>query len=265
MSDTLTLTWLGQSGFLFHSFETEIACDLYLSDFCRKKSNLDHTRLTPIPVQPEKLDFIDNYLITHGHVDHFDPETVEPIMRSNSSTKFWCPPACSAIIEEYFSEENKRFTLIRSDVECVLTKNIKLLAIPAAHEELERDTDDEYTCYSYLILLELEKKAIFFAGDTMPYPEHAEMIKKHIPKDYELTMILPINGRDKKRADLGFKGNMNVAEAITLANDCSAVRLIPCHYGMFALNNIQEAIEHKLFEAFNGETLILEINTKVIL
>ena len=261
----LTLTWLGQSGFIICASETTIACDLYLSDFCQKKSKLDHTRLMPIPVQPEKLDYIDDYLITHGHIDHFDPETVGAILRANSNTKFWCPPACDTIIKEYFSGQNKRFTLMNSGVKCSLTENIKLVAIPAAHEELEKDADNEYICFSYLLLFELKKKAVFFGGDTMPYLGHAEIIKEYIPDDYELTMILPVNGRDKKRADLGFKGNLNVVEAISLANACDAARLVPCHYGMFMLNDITEAVEGKLFEAFRGETIIPEINTKVIL
>jgi len=261
----ITLEWLGQSGFLLHSAETEIACDLYLSDFCRKKSKLDHTRLMPIPVLPAELDFIDNYLITHGHIDHFDPETVGPILRANQNTKFWCPPACVSVIEEYFQREKARFNLINSGIELFLTEDVKLIAIPAAHEELEKDANNEYICFSYLVLFECKNKAIFFAGDTMPYPGHTEMIKKHIPRDYELTMILPVNGRDKKRADLGFKGNLNVAEAIVLANDCGAMHLVPCHYGMFALNDIPPLIGAKLFEAFKGETIIPEIKEKITL
>jgi len=261
----ITLEWLGQSGFLLHSGETEIACDLYLSDFCRKKSKLDHMRLTPIPVVPEKLGFIDNYLITHGHIDHFDPETVGPILLANANTKFWCPPACLSVIEEYFQGDKARFYLINSGIKLFLAENVKLITIPAAHEELEKDANNEYIYFSYLVLFECEKKAVFFAGDTIPYPGHTEIIKKHIPRDYELTMILPVNGRNKNRTDLGFKGNLNIAEAIALANDCNAACLVPCHYGMFALNDIPVNIEPAIFKDFKGKTIIPEINTKVIL
>lgn len=263
--EPLTLTWLGQSGFIIYASNTTIACDLYLSDFCQKISKLDHTRLMPIPVLPEKLDFIDNYLITHGHIDHFDPATVGPVLQANTNTKFWCPPVCVDVIEEYFKENKVRFSLVNSGVEYFLTKNIKLIAIPAAHEELEKNTDNEYIYFSYLILFENEKKAVFFGGDTIPYDGHAEMIKKNIPIDYELTMLLPINGRDRKRSDLGFKGNLNLFEAISLANDCDAVSLLPCHYGMFALNDISETVEPAIFKAFRGKAIIPEINTKVVL
>jgi L-ascorbate metabolism protein UlaG (beta-lactamase superfamily) len=253
---SLTLTWLGQSGFIIYASDTTIACDLYLSDFCRKKSTLDHTRLMPITIAPEKLDFINHYLITHGHIDHFDPETVGPILRANPNTHFWCPPACRTVIEEYFSGKSERFTLANSGVKYSLTENIKLISIPAAHEDLEKDTNDKYIYFSYLVLFECEKKAVFFAGDTIPFAGQSELISSNVPPDYELTMVLPVNGRDKERAELGFKGNMDIDEAVTLANACGASRLVPCHFGMFALNDIPETISLERFEKLNSEIVI---------
>ena len=264
-SYNIGLEWLGQSGFLLHSPQIEIACDLYLSDFCRKKSKLDHTRLMPVPIQPEDLDLIDHYLITHAHIDHFDPETVGAVLRANPETKFWCPPSCQKVINEYFPDQSNRFTIVNSGRIYKLTANVSLIAVPAAHEELEKTPDGEYIYFSYVILFATEKKAVFFAGDTIPYPGQAEMIRKYIPGNFELTMILPVNGRDKKRADLGFKGNMNIDEAVTLANDCSASSLVPCHFDMFALNNAPQSMDLQLFRKFKGETHIPEIFNKVLI
>ena len=263
MDKKITLKWLGQSGFLLETEDTVIASDLYLSDFCQKKSKLDHTRMAAIPVAPEKLDFIDHYLISHGHIDHFDPETVGPVLQANKQTKFWAPPVCESVIQEYLPGENDRFSLINSEKSYPLTEKIKLIALPAAHEELEKDANGEYISFSYLILFENNKQAVFFGGDTVPYSGHAEKIKKHLPHDYELSMVLPVNGRDKKRADLGFKGNMSLSEAIDLANACGAAYLIPCHYGMFALNDIPETMDAKAFAKFNGKEVIPEINSKI--
>jgi L-ascorbate metabolism protein UlaG (beta-lactamase superfamily) len=255
-SSNISLGWLGQSGFILYALDTIIACDLYLSDFCRKKSKLDHTRLMPIPIQPKKLDFIDNYLITHSHIDHFDPETIEPVLSINSKTKFWCPPACRNVIMEYFPENSNRFVNINTGKIYKLTVNTSLIAIPAAHEGLLKSPDGEYIYLSYIILLAAERKAVFFAGDTIPFAGQIELINNNIPDNYKLTMTLPVNGRNKKRANLGFKGNMDIDEAIVLANACNAVRLIPCHYGMFALNDVSEKIDLELFDEFRGETWI---------
>jgi len=264
-SSNIILAWLGQSGFLLRASDVNIACDLYLSDFCRKKSTLDHTRLMPVPVQPGKLDFIDHYLITHSHIDHFDPETVGAVLNSNTGTKFWCPPACQNVIFEYFPNESDRFCIINSGVRCRLTANTSLIAVPAAHEELEKDSDGEYVYFSYIILFAAEKKAVFFAGDTIPFAEQSGLITSNVPPDYELTMVLPVNGRDKERAELGFKGNMDIDEAVALANICGASCLVPCHFGMFALNDIPGNMSLKLFKEFEGETRIPKILNKVFI
>lgn len=261
----ILLEWLGQSGFILYASDTTIACDLYLSDFCQKKSKLDHTRLMPVPVQPENLNCIDEYFITHDHIDHFDPDTVDPVLHSNPNAKFWCPPSCKKVVAEYFPAENSRFAVINSGDKYRLTTNTSLIAIPAAHEELEKDSEGEYVCFSYIVLFATEKKAVFFAGDTIPFAEQSELINKNIPDGYELTMVLPVNGRDKKRAELGFKGNMDIDEAVTLANACKASRLVPCHFGMFALNDIPERIDFKLFEKFKGETIIPQTLNKVLI
>ena len=255
-SSNISLEWLGQSGFCLRTPDVNIACDLYLSDFCRKKSKLDHSRLMPIPIAPEKLNFVNHYLISHGHIDHFDPETVGPILNSSLGTKFWSPPSCQKVIDEYFPEENSRFTIINSGKRYWLASNISLVAIPAAHEELEKDTNGEYIYFSYLVLFEHKNKAVFFAGDTIPFTGQSEFINNNVPSGYNLTMVLPVNGRDKERAKLGFKGNMNIDEAVMLANACGASRLVPCHFGMFALNDISESMSLKLFKKFEGEVQI---------
>lgn len=250
----LTLTWLGQSGFVLRSPETNVACDLYLSDYCRKKSRLDHTRLMPIPVKPEELD-IDIYLITHTHIDHFDPETVGPLLRSRPSTRFFCPPSGRKVIDEYFPSESARFELLQSGREYRLTPELRLYALPAAHEELEKDAEGEYIAFSYLVLDDVRRQAVFFAGDTIPFAGQGTMIRQQVPEGYRLTLVLPVNGRDAERAKLGFKGNLTLTEAVALYRESGGDRLVPCHFGMFALNDLKTPLSAEYFagQGCNGE------------
>ena len=98
----LKLCWLGQSGFLISGGKTEIIADPYLSDSCLKlNSRLDHTRHTPIVRNPAELT-PDYYLITHPHADHFDPETIAPVMENSPETGFLCPPSCIDKIRTFF-------------------------------------------------------------------------------------------------------------------------------------------------------------------
>ncbi|MEI8247699.1 MAG: MBL fold metallo-hydrolase [Lentisphaerota bacterium] len=258
--EVLTLTWLGQSGFLLKSPWISLACDLYLSDYCQKKSRIDHTRKMPITVMPEQLPSIDHYLITHEHIDHFDPETVGPILRINTQTRFYCPPVCAKIIREYFAEKYLSFQLLQSMTEYHLTADVRLLALPAAHERLEKDSAGEYIALSYLILFDTMKKAVFFGGDTIPFALQAQLIRDAVPSGYELIMVLPVNGRDNERAKLGFKGNLTLDEAIALYHECNAARLIPCHWGMFALNDLKAPLIPSYFTAKNCHCIIPEVN-----
>ncbi|MBN2712284.1 MAG: MBL fold metallo-hydrolase [Planctomycetes bacterium] len=258
-----TLTWLGQSGFLLEAGGLTFACDLYLSDYCQKRSKLDHTRLAPIPVKPEELEGVDHYLITHGHIDHFDPETVGPVMEANPQTKFYCPPVCRNIINEFFPGKACRFEIVSSLKETPIAPDVRLVAIPAAHEDLEKDADGEYIAYSYLLIIDGIKKAVFFAGDTIPYDGQGKMIRENMPQDYELTMVLPVNGRDIERATLGFKGNLNLDEATALAKECGAKLLVPCHFGMFALNDIKEEFSADGIKERGCNAVIPRINSPI--
>jgi hypothetical protein len=80
------LWWLGQSGFLIQWQGRHLLVDPYLSDSLTAKyaaTNKPHVRMTEIPIAPERLDFIDAVTSSHNHTDHFDPETLKPLMRVN--------------------------------------------------------------------------------------------------------------------------------------------------------------------------------------
>lgn len=246
-----SLTWLGQSGFLLETDGVRLACDLYLSDYCKQRSKLDHTRLMPIPISPEALPPVDHYLITHAHIDHFDPLTVGPVLREQPRTRFYCPPAGMAVVGEFFAEAENRFTLLDSGAAVELSQGVTVVALPAAHEELQKDAQDEYIAFSYLVLLTRTKQAVFFAGDTIPFDGQVQAIRDAVPQGYALTLVLPVNGRDLRRATLGFKGNLTAQEAVALYHATGAQLLVPCHFGMFALNDIPQPLTPEFFAANN--------------
>lgn len=79
---TLHVWWLGQSGFLLQHEGRHLAVDPYLSDSLTRKyagTATPHVRLTRRVVDPERLDFVDVVLSTHGHIDHLDAETLRAI------------------------------------------------------------------------------------------------------------------------------------------------------------------------------------------
>ena len=154
---------------------------------------------------------------------------------------------------------SERFKFLKSGKEYLLADNTRLLALPAAHEELEKDADGEYIAFSYLLVFDSQKKAVFFAGDTIPFNGQAEMIKGGVPEGFKLICVLPVNGRDEERARLGFKGNLTSAEAADLCNKCGASLMLPCHFGMFALNDAKEEISEDVFRSKGYNAVIPEL------
>lgn len=261
----ITIDWLGQSGFIIASDDFSVATDLYLSDYCQKISKLDHTRLTPIPIAPEKLGHLDAYLISHAHIDHCDPETIGPIL-SHGDTTFYGPKAIqSKIVDAKLPMD--RFQFVKENAVTQLSENVSLCPIPAAHEDLEMDENGDSVALSFLLAFANARKVFFIGGDTIPYDGQGDQANQAIAalgaENYQKTAILPINGRDKERADLGFKGTLLVEEAAALVKAINATALIPCHFGMFALNNPREDFSTERFAASGVNAIQPKIGEKI--
>ena len=118
---------------------------------------------------------------------------------------------------------------------------------------------------SYLLNFTKVGKSVFIAGDTVPYAGQAAEIMRFLPDGYELSMLLPANGRDAERAALGILGNMDIDEAIGLAKECKAAYLIPCHIGMFAGNDPKEPVTKEYCESRGISTILPEAGKEFFL
>ncbi|MBW7459609.1 MBL fold metallo-hydrolase, partial [Paenibacillus sepulcri] len=107
---------------------------------------------------------------------------------------------------------------------------LRILPVPAAHEQLEEDAQGNHRYVGYLI--ELNGVTLYHAGDTIVYPGLVEKIRGH---QVDLAM-LPINGRDYFRTSRGIIGNMDYREAAEFAALTGADTVIPLHYDIFTGN-----------------------------
>lgn len=227
--DQLHLWWLGQSGFLLQWQGRHLLCDPYLSDSLTKKyagTDQPHVRMTELVVAPERLAFIDVATSSHNHTDHLDKDTLTPLLRVNPRLEIIIP------------EANREFVVNRLEISADLPRGLnagqstasagfKLHAVPAAHNELEKDEWGNHKFLGYVV--EAGPWTIYHSGDTLRY-EGMENWLGRWPIDLAL---LPING---DRPERRVAGNLDGREAARLAKDVGARLVIPCHYDMFEFN-----------------------------
>jgi L-ascorbate 6-phosphate lactonase len=216
----LAVWFLGQESVVIKGGETTIYIDPYLAE--------SPNRAFQAPIRPEHITNADYCLITHDHGDHLDPATVPVLAQNNSHTLFMAPGYCR---ETMLGCGVKPAQLLdaRTD-EWWNGTDVRIKPIPAAHEDLEYDSELGYRFVGYLI--NFNGVTLYHAGDTIVYPGLIDRLKSEAID----VGLLPINGRDAFRAQR-LVGNMNYREAVELAVAAEFDTVIPMHYDMFKGNS----------------------------
>lgn len=255
-SDALHIWWLGQSGYLFQYKGKRALIDPYLSDSLTKKyegTEKPHVRISEKVIDPSLLPPIDLVSSSHNHTDHLDAETLIPVLQKN--------PACTIIIPE----ANRAFVSNRLQIEQdkpiglndgMTHKEgwISLTAIPAAHNEIDRD--EKGNCHYLGYIINIAGMNIYHSGDTLLYAGMEDRIKAFQPK----LALLPINGNDPSRK---VAGNLNAAEAVQLAKKCGIQCIVPCHYDLFAFNTANVNAFIAIAKEMEQPYLVLDLGGKI--
>lgn len=221
--------WLGQSGFLLQWEGRHLLFDPYLSDSLTKKyaaTDKPHVRMTERVIDPSRLDFIDVVTSSHNHTDHLDAETLIPLIQANPSAELIIPEANRAFVAGRLSISPER-PIGLDEGEYVDVKGFLLTAVPAAHEDLQRDDAGRMIYLGYVV--EFGPWTVYHSGDTVMYDGMADRLSAWSID----AAMLPINGRNPERR---VAGNLDGEEAARLASDIGARVVIPCHYDMFEFN-----------------------------
>lgn len=225
----LHIWWMGQSGFLLQWEDSHVLFDPYLSESLTRKyfgTEKPHVRLTERVVAPERLDFVDVVTSTHNHTDHLDADTLKPLLQVNDAIQLIIPEANRAFVTERLDIDPS--VPIGLDAgETVAIPHGRISAVPAAHEDLDRNEHGQFRHLGYVA--EIGPWTVYHSGDTVRYADMEERLSGR-PID---VALLPINGRDPAR---GVAGNLDGPEAAILARDIGARLVIPCHFDMFEFN-----------------------------
>ena len=254
----LNIWWLGQSGFLLMWNNRRILLDPYLSDsLTRKYAQTDkpHVRITERVIAPERLPVMDIVTSSHNHTDHLDAETLKPILAHSPEADFIIPEANRKFVADRIGCALD-FRIGLSDGESMVSKGVKIHAVLAAHNDIERDEKGRSLYLGYVVTC--GPWNIYHSGDTLLYPGMVETLKSlnvHIA-------FLPINGHDPAR---GVAGNLNGEEAARLGKDIGAELVIPHHFDLFEFNTASpdlfesrcQELDQKFYTMQLGEGLFL--------
>jgi L-ascorbate metabolism protein UlaG (beta-lactamase superfamily) len=222
---------LGQSGFRFQFGDVVVYTDPYLSDHVAESEGAEMHRLFPVTIEPGAVTDADFVLISHAHLDHCDFSTVLPLARASSKCMIVCPNEVARSLKGRGISDKR---LIAAREEWIgLGEGLRVMPVPAAHTEIEHDTDGLLRYVGYVI--EYQGRRIYHAGDTSPAMALLERLKQLTPID---TAFLPVNERNFYRERRGIIGNMSVREAFQMATDIGVKVLVPIHWDMFAPNSV---------------------------
>lgn len=228
-SDALHVWWLGQSGFLAQWNGLHVLFDPYLSDSLTRKyadTEKPHVRMSERVIDPARLDYVDVVTSSHNHTDHLDGETLRALMKCNENLRLVIPEANRAFVAERLGCD-PAWPVGIEDGETKPVGSATFSAVPAAHEEIDRDSAGRCVYLGYVAALGPWR--IYHSGDTVPYPGMKELLAEHGVD----VALLPINGSKPERK---VAGNLNGEEAARLAKAIGAQIVIPCHYDMFEFN-----------------------------
>jgi L-ascorbate metabolism protein UlaG (beta-lactamase superfamily) len=244
----LSAWWLGQAGFLVEARGVRLVVDAYLSDSLAVKNRgkpYPHVRMMPPPVGPGELLDVDLVLATHAHTDHLDPGTLGPLAAANPRCRFVVPAAHAGLaVSRGVPADRLVAAHALADLEVA---GVLLRPLPSAHEELAVDAAGDHLHLGYLVEVPGGGR-LYHSGDCVPYPELAGHLAASPPD----LALLPVNGRDARRAAGGVPGNFDLAEAMALAEAVRPGAVIGHHFGMFDFNTIDPVAARAAIAARRG-------------
>lgn len=212
------ILWLGHASWLIQINGKKILTDPCLTSppFVKRLTKL------PLPIEAIKPDYL---LISHGHFDHLDSDTLEHFSGATALIPLNMTKLIKKMNPEIKCHEAGWYQRYENE------DDFQVTFLPAHHWHRRGSTDYNKVLWGSF-LIQSKGENIYFGGDSA-YSRHFKDIGElvgHID-----TAILPIAAY----APRWFmkSSHINPEEAMMAFRDLKAKRMIPMHYGTFDLSD----------------------------
>lgn len=212
------IIWLGHSTFLIHVGKRWLMTDPVLNHLPVQE------RKTPMPMSWDDLDHIDYLLISHGHYDHLDKDTINRFISRDVTAL--APLRMSGLL----ASMNKYVITQEAGwyQQYTIKEDFKISFLPAQHWYIRMPWDRNKIHWGSF-LIETPRHKIFFAGDSA-YAPHFKDIGEMFAPD---ICLMPIGAY--KPSYIMKTNHMDPGEAVQAFHDLKGQTFIPMHYGTFDL------------------------------
>ena len=219
------LVWLGHSCFLLRVAGVTLLFDpvLFGSVGLRPRHAL--------PCPPEAIRSIDYLLLSHGHRDHLDEQSMQLLVRQNPRMQVLSSLRMAPLLRGMVPDLPVQEAGWWQQYDLGPAAPLEITYLPAAHWHRRGLADTNQVLWGSF-LIRANDKLIYFAGDTA-YADHFEAIEERFgPLD---IVLMPIGAY--KPAFMMSKSHVNPHEAAKAVNVLRAGHIVPMHYGTFDLSD----------------------------
>ena len=205
----MKVTWITQAGLVFRSERLTVVVDPYLSN---SVGELEPEKNRRVPVCEEIFDIRpDVILITHEHLDHLDPKTLDRFL--SSSDKPITVMAGENAYKRLLQFGNGHNYVLLSPHSVYSVGGVTFYSVKAEHSDR--------TAVGFII--DDGEKTYYVSGDTLYNFDVIDDVLDLVEDGVDYA-FLPING---------VGNNMNAKDAADFAYEIGAKRAVPVHYGLF--------------------------------
>lgn len=223
-SDIPRLIWFGHSAFLLQISGKNILIDPMFGDVPAPHPWLGKSRFSKsLPIEIEKLPYIDVVILSHDHYDHLDYGSINRL--ASKVKQFYTPLGVGNHLTAWGIDANKVKELDWWDK--VNLGEFTFVCTPAQHFSGRGISDNAATLWASWVI-KSENHSIFFSGDSGYNIHFKEIGEKYGPFDIAMIECGQYNEQWKQI-------HMMPEETVLAGIDLKAELIMPIHWAAFKL------------------------------